>query len=164
LKEALNKTSYYLQILNNIYKSDLSQDKTINKLKEELNKSKKTISQLNYKIKELENKLQSKDLSYSYQIQSLKNVITQKDEELNKLKEMLQNKNINDNKNKNNSTKIKGGDKCVTFTSNDQIIIYGIPCSGDDIFAEIEEILYKHYPKYHETNNLFLIMEKKLFV
>ena len=40
------------------------QDKKINELKEELNKSKKIITQLNNKIKELENALQSKDLLY----------------------------------------------------------------------------------------------------
>jgi len=138
------------------------QDKKINELKEELNKSKKIITQLNNKIKELENALQSKDLLYLNQIQSLQNIINQKDEELNRLKEKLQNNNINNNRNKNNSNIIKGGDKCVTFISNDQNIIYGIPCSGDDKFSEIEEILYREYPEYRGNNNIFLNYGKEI--
>jgi len=138
------------------------QDKKINELKEELNKSKKIITQLNNKIKELENALQSKDLLYLNQIQSLQNIINQKDEELNRLKEKLQNNNINNNRNKNNSNIIKGGDKCVTFISNDQNIIYGIPCSGDDKFSEIEEILYREYPEYRGNNSIFLNYGKEI--
>ena len=102
--------------------------------------------------------MQSKDLLYSNQIQSLQNIINQKDDELNKLKEKLQ----NNNKNQNNSKIIKGSDKCGIFISNDQNIIYGIPCSGDDIFAEIEEILYREYPEYHKTNNIFLANGKEI--
>ena len=105
--------------------------------------------------------MQSKDLLYSNQIQSFQNIINQKDDELNKLKEKLQN-NINDNRNKNNSKIIKGGNKCVTFISSDQKITYGIPCSGDEIFAEIEEIFYREYPEYRETNNTFLANGKEI--
>ena len=92
----------------------------------------------------------------------MQNIINQKDEELNRLKEKLQNKNINNNRNQNNSKIIKGGDKCVTFISNDQNIIYGIPCSGDDKFSEIEEILYREYPEYRGKNNIFLNNGKKI--
>ena len=126
------------------------------------NFNKVTNDQLNNKIKELENKLKSKELLYSNKIQSLQNIINLKDEELNKLKEKLQNNNINDNRNNSNSKIIKGGDKCVTFISNDENLIYGIPCSGDDIFSEIEEILYKEYPEYRETNNMFLANGKEI--
>ena len=45
---------------------------------------------------------------------------------------------------------------CVNFTSLDGYINYSIPCTSSDIFAEIEEKLYKEYPKYRETNNVFL--------
>ena len=104
--------------------------------------------------------MQSKDSLYLNKIQSLQNIINQKDEELNRLKEKLQNNNINNNINQNNSKKFN--DKCVTFISSDQKITYGIPCSGDDIFAEIEEILYKEYPEYRETNNVFLANGKEI--
>ena len=46
--------------------------------------------------------------------------------------------------------------KCINFISNDQKIYYAIPCSGDSIFAEIEEQLYKKFPEYRETNNTFV--------
>jgi len=105
--------------------------------------------------------LQSKDLLYSNQIQSLQNIINQKEYEINKLKVNLQNI-INNNRNQNNSKIFKGGDKCVTFISSDQKITYGIPCSGDNIFAEIEEILYREYPEYRETNNTFLANGKEI--
>ena len=126
------------------------------------NFNKETNKQLNNKIKELENKLQTKDLLYSNKIQSLQNIINQKDEELNKLKGKLQNNNINDNRNNSNSKLIKGGDKCVIFISNDENLIYGIPCSGDDIFSEIEEILYREYPEYCGNNNIFLNNGKEI--
>ena len=77
------------------------------------------------------------------------------------MRESLQN-NINDNRNQNNSKIIKGGNKCVNFISSDQKITYAIPCSGDDIFAEIEEILYREYPEYRETNNTFLANGKEI--
>ena len=46
---------------------------------------------------------------------------------------------------------------CVYFTSTDQKINYPIACLKTDIFAEIEEKLYKEYPEYRETNNNFLV-------
>ena len=44
----------------------------------------------------------------------------------------------------------------VNFISSDGNIHYSIPCISSDIFAEIEEKLYKFYPTYRETNNTFL--------
>ena len=106
--------------------------------------------------------MQSKDLLYLNKIQSLQNIIKQKNEELNKLQKNLQNNIIKNNGNQNNSKIIKGGNKCVNFISSDKKITYGIPCSGDDIFAEIEEILYREYPEYRETNNMFLANGKEI--
>ena len=106
--------------------------------------------------------MQSNDSLYLNKIQSLQNIINQKNRELNKLKEKLQNININDNRNKNNSKIIKDGNKCITFISNDESLIYGIPCSGDDKFSEIEEILYREYPEYRGKNNIFLNNGKKI--
>ena len=106
--------------------------------------------------------MESKDLLYLNKIQSLQNIINQKDKELNKLRVELQKNNINDNRNQNKSKIIRGDIKCVTFISSDQNIIYGIPCSGDDIFAEIEEILYREYPEYRGANNKFLADGKEI--
>ena len=51
---------------------------------------------------------------------------------------------------------------CVYFTSSDQNIYYPIPCINTDIFAEVEEKLYKQYPEYRETNNYFISNGKKI--
>ena len=52
--------------------------------------------------------------------------------------------------------------KCVFFTSTDQKIHFPIPCIGSDIFAEVEEKLYKEYPEYRETNNCFIYNGKEI--
>ena len=51
---------------------------------------------------------------------------------------------------------------CVYFTSSDQNIHYPIPCINTDIFAEVEEKLYKQYPEYRGTNNYFISNGKKI--
>ena len=93
-------------------------------------------------------------------IQSLKSLIIEKDSELYKLKNQLQNFknliNINIQKINNNT------DKCVAFISNDEKIVYGIPCSGDSTFAEIEEKFYREYPEYRETKNIFFVNGKEI--
>ena len=44
----------------------------------------------------------------------------------------------------------------------DQKINFPIPCIKTDIFAQIEEKLYKEYPEYRETNNYFLYNGKQI--
>ena len=64
-----------------------------------------------------------------------------------------------------NENDVKFGRKeiqCVNFMSSDQLIHYSIPCISSDIFAEIEEKLYKQFPKYRETNNCFLANGKEV--
>ena len=39
----------------------------------------------------------------------------------------------------------------------DHTIICGIKCLPTDTFAEVEEKLYKIYPQYRETNNIFQV-------
>ena len=39
----------------------------------------------------------------------------------------------------------------------DQKIHLPIPCIKTDVFAEVEEKLYKEYPEYRETNNYFVV-------
>ena len=66
---------------------------------------------------------------------------------------------INDLKNKINNqvNKMVNYDDIlfVHFISNDMKINYGIKCLKTDIFAEIEEKLYRKYGEYRETNNNF---------
>jgi len=51
---------------------------------------------------------------------------------------------------------------CVFFTSTDQKVNRAIPCIDSDLFAEVEEKLYKEYPEYRETNNCFLANGKQI--
>ncbi len=52
---------------------------------------------------------------------------------------------------------IKPGEKilCINFKSIDENIDLAIPCKNTDIFDQLEEQLYKHYPDYKGTNNYF---------
>ena len=46
----------------------------------------------------------------------------------------------------------------VKFTSTDQIINgFPITCLKSNVFAEIEEKLYKEYPQFRETNNTLIV-------
>ena len=45
---------------------------------------------------------------------------------------------------------------CVLFESKDGIIKYAIPCSQNDVFVDIEKLVYQQYPDYIETNNYFI--------
>ena len=101
-------------------------------------------------------------------MKDLKNIIKQKDLELNSLKAQINNFQMNNNNliynNQinninvpNNNFNININDMmCVNFVSSDQKIHFGIACIKSNIFAEIEEKLYKEYPQYRETNNNFL--------
>ena len=44
----------------------------------------------------------------------------------------------------------------LNFSSTDQKINYSLACLKNDIFAVVEEKLYKEYPEYRETNNFFI--------
>ena len=57
---------------------------------------------------------------------------------------------------------MKNNYKCVTFISTDQKICYGVPCSWNNTFAEVEELLYREYPEYRETNNTFIANGKEI--
>ena len=121
----------------------------IKKLNEELNYSKTIIEQLKSKIKELENKqnnIQSNDTNI---IQSLKEQINNKDKEIDLLKK----------NGSSNNPKYVPLDQitCINFISMDQKIHLPIPCIKTDVFAEVEEKLYKEYPEYRETNNYFVV-------
>ena len=98
-------------------------------------------------------------------IKELENKLILKNNELNDLKNRLQNYNNNMNNNININrieANIKNIDKCVTFISSDMKIVFGIPCSGNSTFAEVEELLYREYPEYRETNNTFSANGKEI--
>ena len=135
----IEKQKYKINELKSENNNNLNKIKSLEDIikskDEELNKYKNLIDTLKLKNEELENKFKSLN-NNNLNIQSLKDLIIKKDEEINKLKEQLKNNN-------NNSKKSIIGDKCVTFISTDQKVCFGIPCSGNSIFAEVEELLYQ---------------------
>ena len=142
LEEAIKKNN----------KNSLEQENK--ELKEKLNKANKIIEKQIIEIGELKNQINSIKNIDNNQINNLKNDIINKNNEINQLKQQLQNINLNNN---GNEIQINKKDiKCITFITTDQSLFYGISCFGNDIFAEIEEKLYKEYPEYRETNNTFL--------
>ena len=126
----------------------------INNLKNELSKANKIIEQQKYIINDLQNKL-NKCNNYEIQINNLNNIIFQKDNEINNLKNQLN--NINNISNNNISNNVNFNEiVVVNFISMDQNVHYAITALKNNTFAEIEEKLYKQYPKYRETNNNFI--------
>ena len=122
-------------------------------------KANKIIENQTKEIQDLNNQINSfKNLNSNDQINNLKNEIIIKENQINELKKQIQNINLNKNETNFNPKDIK----CVTFISTDQSIFYGIPCNGNSTFAEVEEKLYKEYPEYRETNNLFYANGKEI--
>ena len=156
----------FKDFLGNNYLNNLTQtnnnelkDKEINELKNELNKYKKIVEQQKITIEDLKNKLNNKNNDNNI-IQSLKNIINQKEQELIKLRTELQNKNNNSPNNK--LILDRNQIMAVNFISMDQKVRFCVPCIDTDIFAEIEEKLYKQFPEYRETNNYFISQGKEV--
>ena len=130
-----------------------SKDDEIKELKNQLIKANKIIEKQKLTINELQNKLNS----YNTNINNYQNIINQKDLELNNLRMQLNNMNNMKNNIQSNNMFINKNDMVsVNFISMDQNVHFSVACLKTDIFAEIEEQLYKQYPQYRETNNSFL--------
>ena len=147
--------SNYKEFLDN---KESNIDPKINDLKNQLDNANKTISGLKLELVATNKK-------YLNSIKILKEEIIKKDEEIKNLNNSLSDlqkkyKIIKFNQNK--LEEKKSFDKCVNFTSTDSKLNFAIPCSGNSVFAEVEEILYKEYPEYRETNNLFLADGKQI--
>jgi len=134
----------------------------INDLKNQLSKANRIIEQQKYTINELKNKLYNYNNTttinnYQTQIKKLQSIIIQKDLELNNLRNKLNINNSNKVNNSQNNVNINYDEMmCINFISTDQNIHFAIPCIQTDIFAHIEEKLYKQFPQYKETNNIFI--------
>jgi len=48
----------------------------------------------------------------------------------------------------------------VTFISQDFSVNEAVKCLSKDLFAEVEEKLYKKYDNLRNTNNMFTVNEK----
>ena len=132
-----------------------------NNLKNELSKANKIIEQQQSIINDLQNKLNNYNTTinnYKTQIDNLQSIIIQKDLELNNLRNQLNNKNSHNVNNLPNKFNVDYDEMMsINFISTDSNLHYSLPCIKSDIFAHIEEKLYKQFPKYKETNNTFLV-------
>ncbi len=133
----------------------------INNLKNELSKANKIIEQQQSIINDLQNKLNNYNTTinnYKTQINNLQSIIIQKDLELNNLRNQLNNKNSHNVNNLPNKFNVDYDEMMsINFISTDSNLHYSLPCIKSDIFAHIEEKLYKQFPQYKETNNTFIV-------
>ena len=144
LKDGLNKYKKENEKLK--LKLDISH-KENNKLKEDLIKANKIIS--NIQNNNETNKLRD-------EINKLKYELIMKENEL---------KDLN-NKLKNNIKKDKKVDfddiMVINFISGDFSVNCGIKCLPADIFAEVEEKLYRKFDNLRNTNNMFMANAKPI--
>jgi len=130
-------------LINKLNKSKIKNYNLSIEIKKKENELENLKNELNEKINQL------KDYEQKFDIDNIiiNNLKKNKDEFINKI-DMLE-KEVTNRINRNEMM-------CVNFTSSDQYINYSIPCTSSDIFAELEEKLYKEYPKYRETKKVFL--------
>jgi hypothetical protein len=135
--------------LNQKEKTIKNRELKISNLQKNLNESNDKIQQKEQELLNLKNNNFNQNIIQYYQ-----NIIIQKDQEIFNLKNNQQNNR---------------GEKfyidqimALHFISMDGSLHYSIPCTTTDIFAEIEEKLYKKFPKYRETNNYFLYNGKNI--
>jgi len=50
----------------------------------------------------------------------------------------------------------------LNFISSDSSLQFAVPCIKKDLFVDVEKKLYKEFPEYKETNNIFLAQGKAI--
>ena len=126
-------------------------EEEINKLKDELNKANKIISGISNSKVDTNEVKKLKD-----EITNLKLKLSLKEDEIFQLKN-------NSKKNKIEEQNFKFKDIVViTFISIDGSVQYGMKCLQTEVFAEVEEKLYKKYDNLRNTNNMFTANAKPI--
>jgi len=136
-----------------IYKSEIEKLKIENeKLKSDLFKANKIISGIQNNQINIDD---TQNLKNENEI--LKNQLNIKENEIEELKLKIQNSVII-NKPKYDIDEIM----VVTFISQDSSVNEGMKCLKTDVFAEVEEKLYKKYDNLRNTNNMFTANAKPI--
>lgn len=156
-----DKTNFnknYLTNNNNYANNNIidKNNKNIPDFENELKMANKKIEELLEKNKNLQNQLDEEkklNCSINLNIQELKESIKEKDQDLLFLKNQL---GTLSKSNKKIRMYERDDMLSVNFVCTDPKIEYAIPCVKNDIFAEVEEKLYKEFPECRETNNIFL--------
>ena len=126
----------------------------IKKLKEDLLKSNKIINGMQSQNNSINNNEIKKLRDEIILLTSKLNI---KDNEINDLKNKIDLKNSIKN-NKIEKPKFSMDDiMVVTFMSTDSSVNVGIKCLATDVFAEVEEKLYKRFDDLRNTNNMFTV-------
>ena len=147
----------------------LNKENEIKKLKDEGNKYKLETEALKNEIKKLkEDLLKSNKIINGMQSQNnntnnneikklrdeiilLTSKLNIKDNEINDLKNKIKNNKIEEVKVNLNDIMV------INFISTDSTIHHGIKCLATDVFAEVEEKLYKRFDDLRNTNNMFTV-------
>jgi len=148
------------QINNKLKKNEIEYLNKINEYKNKLNEQ----NNVNGKMIELQDNLNNQnninENNNKKLIDDLNEKINQKENELINQKNkiiFLENKLNSQNLYINMNEIIS-----IIFISTDYNIHYSIPCINTNIFAEVEEKLYKEYPSYRETDNIFICNGNKI--
>ena len=148
LEEENRQLKEKLNIINQNYTNE------IEKLKSDLLKANKIISSfqnnqlINNNDSNENKKLKEENMNLKYQL-------ILKENEIKDLQNKIQN-NIIINQPKYNMNEII----VITFISTDSSVVEGIKCLPSDVFAEVEEKLYKKYDELRNTNNMFTVNAK----
>jgi len=123
-------------------------------LKEKLSNSQIKIKKYESIIEEQKSKLEK----IIIENELLQKNIKEKEEEINNIKNEMQQKQENNAFNKTFYTR----DQMIAlnFISTDSTLHYAIPCLNKDLFVDVEKKLYDKYPEYKEKNNNFLSQGK----
>ena len=143
LEEEIKKLKESLDNNNQIHLNEINKLKIENEnLKEEVLKAKKIIKALE------KDQIDNNELkNLKAENENLKNQLTNKNNEIKDLKSKIIERpkyDINDI-------------MVVNFVSLDLSVHYGIKCLPTDVFAEVEEKLYKIYDNLRNTNNMFTV-------
>ena len=120
----------------------------IKKLKEDLLKSNKIINGMQSQNNNTNNNEIKKLRDEIILLTSKLNI---KDNEINDLKNSIKNNKIEKPKFSMDDIMV------VTFMSTDSSVNVGIKCLATDVFAEVEEKLYKRFDDLRNTNNMFTV-------
>ena len=131
-------------------KNDSKLIKENKELKEKLLEAYKKIEEQKQEIEDLKYKMTITKSEGMNQINNLMNIIEKKDKQIMELKA-----NSKNNKISNNVTDMSNM-KAICIISQDSDVNYPMICGGNQLFSEIEAKFYKEFPKYEETNCMFL--------
>ena len=145
LEEENNKLKVELNKLKNNESNEIKKLKSdIDKYKNDLIKANKIISGLSNNPVDNNELKKLKDENTN-----LKLKLSEKDKEIIQLKNNSKNNTIEEQSFKYKDIIV------INFMSMDGSVHYGVKCLPNDIFAEVEERLYKKYEDLRNTNNMF---------